>query len=214
VAFGDRPAPEAAPVNSQPPDSTTPPSQPAAQNNASATPPPQQISQNQDSEKPLETTQQIESRYGDGYRAYKFGMTPTEVARAANMNVNTDWGTLPVASEYKNVEVRYFFQYLNRVEDVSKINGGRFSNTSYICYFFEDGKLFKASLRFMNSQEYPNHQSIFLLMAREMGATIQQYQNSSVFRTDTSKVKIHGKMDASATIVNFIKSGSPMTDAD
>ena len=149
------------------------------------------------------------------------GLLPTDLRNDtsgrcdnASVNVNTAWSVLPVAGEYGGQDIRYFWQYLKQVQNVSNLNSGNYSDKSYICFLFKDAKLFAISLRFINDSQYPSYNAFVDKIVTTYGVRTQQLGNTNRFRIDTSKVLFHGTSDSYGTFINVIRSGSPLADGE
>ncbi|HZV01887.1 MAG TPA: matrixin family metalloprotease [Planctomycetota bacterium] len=108
-------------------------------------------------------TDGLDDDFGDGWRGFKWGMSPEE----ANAHLDTkkdgvSWATMPIASEFKTDEVRYFWVRFSDVGEVeeAKVQGNRVGSASYVCFLFRDKKLVRVSLRFQNGLDVRDHRFV------------------------------------------------------
>ena len=161
---------------------------------------------------PVQSSNYVDKVYGNGAGSFKFGMTPEQVAPIVGAVSSTKWQELPVADEYKGADVRYFFKYLNEAENVPRLWGGKFSQSSYICFLFYQAKLFRISLRFMNDSSCPSHDQVFDHVATISYAETESLGDGQRFNIQSSKVLFHGFSDSQGVIIDIIQNGSPKSD--
>jgi hypothetical protein len=158
-----------------------------------------------------EAVQRVQNLYRDGYDNFKFGMKPEELFPLIGMNP-ANWASLPIAREYGGADVRYCWQYVNKLQNVPRLAEGKCSDSSYVCFLFFEGQLFSTSIRFLNDSSYSDHRELFNNFAARLGIDPRSSEGMGRLTVRTSTVLLEGKLDAQAARVDFIKAGSPKAE--
>jgi len=85
---------------------------------------------------------------GNGFRMFRFGTPLADISRVVYDSA-VRWDELPVASEYKEEEVRYFWKPLH--ETTTAVQFEDLKESDYIVWLFVNEKLFRVSVRFIGS---------------------------------------------------------------
>ena len=149
-----------------------------------------------------------DAAFGIGYRPFLFGMSPEQAGACLKMTV-PPWENMPVAGEYKPLEVRYLLQRLKDVPELLPVAGGEFSSECHVVLFFENRRLCRVAVRFVDTPEVPDHRGLLQRFAsfNHLATTDDR------FLVQCEHVTVAGSQALDEILqVNFIKAGAdPMT---
>jgi hypothetical protein len=118
--------------------------------------------------------------------------------------------SLPIAGEYKNAVVHYYAVPMKSVAGL--LNLGEYSDSSAIFFMFQDDKLFRISLRFLNDPTCPNHEAIYNAFAGNNGGAVRfLYGNRKTFRVDGANDYLIGQLSLDGVFMTFIQNNSPLS---
>ncbi len=131
---------------------------------------------------------------GYGIGDFRLGMTPDEVNSRLGAGFRTvAWATLPVAGEYKQQEVRYFFHRFGDDPVLGKfIDADRcVSPDSYLTFLFVGGRLFRISFRFLKTPQCGDYAETLSRLARRVeGQTSAAGHTVTIQQTDWAYLEI------------------------
>jgi hypothetical protein len=117
---------------------------------------------------------------------------------------------LPIAGEYKNAVVHYYTVPMKSVAGLRDL--GEYSDSSAIFFMFQNDKLFRISLRFLNDPTCPNHEPIYDAFAGNNGGAVRfLYGNRKTFRVDGENDYLIGQLSLDGVFMTFIENNSPLS---
>jgi tetratricopeptide (TPR) repeat protein len=147
-------------------------------------------------------------RFDAGYWPFSFGATPADTVAAIRKPWDTHWTDLRVAREYSGHDVRYVVVPINEVT-MSTFGVDAVSKYSYACLLFEDGKLFKIALRFLNDAKVKDHQAVFDAVARSFGMDPADIADGQRITARSQRVMLEGTRNSHGTFIEFSLIDSP-----
>ena len=172
---------------------------------------------------------EIKSFFEFGLGIFRFGMTPDEVNVQLPIRFKqVEWSSLPVAREYKNDDIRYFWVHISNFLNVRYYNifsrivsiyplsrlPSCISEPSYIVFLFKQRYLFHISLRAIADRKCNDYSNLFLGFTDYFKLPIAHSEDKASFAFETSFLRLIGTITPRGVVLDMIKPGIAGTDGD
>ena len=139
-----------------------------------------------------------------------------------------EWSSLPVAREYKNDDIRYFWVHISNFLNVRYYNifsrivsiyplsrlPSCISEPSYIVFLFKQRYLFHISLRAIADRKCNDYSNLFLGFTDYFKLPIAHSEDKASFAFETSFLRLIGTITPRGVVLDMIKPGIAGTDGD
>ncbi|CAF2614297.1 unnamed protein product [Rotaria sp. Silwood2] len=152
--------------------------------------------------------------WGPAYNEYRFGDSPSDVNKNLPVSFGTvEWNILPVAIEYKENEVRYFCVPLHDFPDPTKFvpPNTYVSSSSYACFLFTNGKLFRTSIRLIHDDQARNYKNVTEAYAHAVNTPVF---SDGTFHYEDERIFYYSSFQSDHTVIETILKGCVKPDGN
>ena len=154
-----------------------------------------------------ENTSRPASFWSPAFNEYRFGDSPDDVNNKLPTSFSsTSWDDLPIAYEYKEDDVRYFFVALDEFPDSTKFAPPHtyFSSSSRVVFMFTNEKLFRISIRLIHDDRASNYKEITEAYARAVNTPTR---TDGTFHYEDDRIFYYSSFQEDHTVIETILKG-------
>lgn len=151
------------------------------------------------------------SKHGDTEQGIRFGMSPEQINDLLG-TPHFAWAVLPTAGEYRGSDVRYLWSYFKDLSVRPVWGQDAVSTSSYVCFLFEEEKLFRVSLRFFQTENIPKHSAVLDYFANLNEEKVKQSGEERTFRVVGNRCIIFGLEKSDTVSVEIGPPDSPVAE--